>query len=346
MKYARQLFNKRSFRTNEIEYEQEQAYNCQGYSHISQKQAPLTDTASSLNSYPHSVDDHPTNAVFRVLRAGPRTSLQDAGRRGMKWIGMPPGGAMDLGILERLNRLFDQHPHTAALEMLWAGLQLECLSDVWIAYGGAAKAFLERDPIDAERTIFVRYGKTLRFQADDSGLWSYLVLAGGWYGKSWYRSLSVWPEKGIGKSLEDHDLLFAASSDRWNPPRGIAARFSKPQDPPENCSIRVYPGPQWREFSESSKHHFFEISWEISMQISRAGYRLKGGKIETPSRQLISEPTLVGSIQIPPDGQPIVLLNDGPTIGGYHKIAMIHRDDLDRFRQMPPGQHVNFSLIS
>ena len=288
----------------------------------------------------------PSHAVFRVIHPGPRTSLQDAGRRGLKSLGIPQGGAMDPGIVTRLNRLFDQHPLTAAYEMLWAGLQLECLRDAWIAYGGAARGLLDARSVAAERTMLVRKGQTLQLQAEARGLWSYLSIAGGWCGDEWFGSQSVWPEGGMGTCLRENDWLGAASLSAWNPPEGVAARFLRPQAHRSNEPIRVQPGPQWSEFPSSSKHRFFQTTWQVSLQSNRAGFRLQGEKLEVPSHQLISEPTLLGSIQVPQDGQPIVLLNDGPTIGGYHKIAVNHRDDLDRFRQTPPGQHLQFSLIS
>ena len=288
----------------------------------------------------------PRHAVFRVIHPGPRTSLQDAGRRAVKSMGIPQGGAMDQGLLMRLNQLFDQHPHTAAYEMLWAGLQLECMRDAWVAYGGAAQGLLDSRPVAAERTILVRKGQSLRFHANADGLWSYLSIAGGWCGDSWFGSQSVWPEGEMGACLREKDLLCMASLELWQPPAGIAARFLRPQVYNPDHPIRVHQGPQWHEFSPSSKQRFFETTWQVSIQSNRAGFRLQGEKLEVPSHQLISEPTLLGSIQVPTDGQPIVLLNDGPTIGGYHKIAVIHPDDLDRFRQTSPGQHLRFTLLS
>ncbi len=285
-------------------------------------------------------------ALFRVIHPGPRTSLQDTGRRGTKAMGIPPGGAMDLGILTRLNQLFDQPANTAAYEMLWAGLQLECLRDTWIAYGGAAQGFLDSRCIAAERTIFVKKGQNLQFQSRGSALWSYLSVAGGWRAEEWFGSRSVWPEGGMGRCLCRNDLLSTTISNAWKPPEGVAARFLIPHDHSLNQPIRVYQGPQWQEFPSPTIHRFFETTWKVSIQSNRAGFRLQGEKLAAPAHQLISEPTLTGSIQIPPDGQPIVLLNDGPTTGGYHKIAVIHRDDLDRFRQSPPGQQLCFHLIS
>jgi 5-oxoprolinase (ATP-hydrolysing) subunit C len=290
------------------------------------------------------MEDH-APAVFRVLRAGPRTSLQDAGRAGLKCWGIPASGAMDLGVVEDLNRLFDQDPHTAAYEMLWAGVELLCLRDSWIAFGGAARGFLQNERVAAGRTIRVKSGQTLRLEADAGGLWSYLTIAGAWRGERWFGSQSVWPEGGMRSCLRMHDLLYRQSDRAWECPPGVNARFVSQAPTAGHDAIRVWKGPQWDAFATDAIEKFFLTEWRISEQSSRAGYRLQGSGIHAPSTQLISEPTLLGSIQVPGNGQPIVLLNDGPTIGGYHKIALIHPDDLDRFRQTPPGRNVRFTLI-
>lgn len=290
--------------------------------------------------------DRHTEAVFRVLRPGPRTCLQDAGRGGLKRWGIPASGAMDLGVVEDLNRLFDQELHTAAYEMLWAGVELLCLRDAWIAFGGAARGFLQNERVAAGRTIKIKSGQTLRLAADARGLWSYLTIAGGWQGGRWFGSQSVWPEGGMGACLCEHDFLYRQSSRAWECPTGVNARFITASPATSHDPIRVWKGPQWDGFETREIEKFFLTDWRISELSSRAGYRLQGPPLTTPTAQLISEPSILGTIQVPGNGQPIVLLNDGPTIGGYHKIALILPDDLDRFRQTPPGQHVRFILNS
>ena len=252
---------------------------------------------------------------------------------------------MNGAVLRDLNRLFDHEPNTAAYEMLWAGLELYCVRDAWVAYDGAAHGYLQGEKIAARRTIFVRAGETIRFTASSEGPWSYLMMAGGWLGDSWFGSRSAWPEGGMGACLKAHDSLYAATANAWQCPPAVNARFIPQSAPPKNDFIRVWKGPQWEEFDQKAKEDFFLTDWRISEQSSRAGYRLQGPVLTVPPAQLISEPTLIGSIQIAGNGQPIVLLNDGPTVGGYHKIALIDRDDLDHFRQTPPGQKVRFSLL-
>jgi len=287
-----------------------------------------------------------SRALFRVIHAGAMTSLQDGGRPGLKRFGIPPGGSMNLHAIERLNRLFEHEAHTAAWEMLWASLHAECLCECHIAYAGDAQGYLNEAPIPAERTIVIRSGDRLRFQARGQSLWTYLSVGGGWHGPQWFDSQSVWPDGGMGRYLRDGDVLCAAETQRWQPPAGVASRFLRSEEASENNPFRVFAGPQWRDFPEVSRAIFFQSPWRVSEQSNRAGFRLQGTILSAPPGQLISEPTVLGSIQIPANGQPIVLLNDGPTVGGYAKIAVLHPDDLDRFRQTPPGRTLSFTLLS
>jgi biotin-dependent carboxylase-like uncharacterized protein len=289
----------------------------------------------------------PSRALFRVIHAGAMTSLQDGGRIGLKQYGIPPGGAMDLHAIERLNRLFEHTLHTAAWEMLWASLHAECMSECCIAYAGDAQGYLNESPFPAERTTVVRRGDRLRFAARGQSLWTYLSVGGGWQGPQWFGSQSSWPDGGMGRYLSDGDVLYSAASSPWRLPDGISARFLRTEDKGgENALFRVFAGPQWQDFPDSSRSQFFSSDWRISQQSNRAGFRLQGPTLIVPPGQLLSEPTVLGSIQVPASGQPIVLLNDGPTVGGYAKIAVLHPDDLDRFRQSPSGRTLSFTLIS
>ena len=109
--------------------------------------------------------------------------------------------------------------------------------------------------------------------------------------------------------------------------------------------MRVWPGPQWGKFSDLARDTFFATAWKVSPQSDRAGYRLDGAEIPPPGGSLASEPVLVGSIQVPPGGQPIVTMPDGPTIGGYHKLGLVDPEDLRWLVQTPPGRTVRFRPI-
>jgi allophanate hydrolase subunit 2 len=112
----------------------------------------------------------------------------------------------------------------------------------------------------------------------------------------------------------------------------------------EPPSLRVWPGPQWDSFSEADRQSFFSAEWRVTSQSDRVGYRLTGPFLKTQTTQIISEPVRVGSVQVPENGQPIVTLRDGPTVGGYPKLGMIDPADVSWLTQCRPGQKVSFRL--
>lgn len=282
--------------------------------------------------------------AFRVLTAGLQSSFQDHGRPGMKRWGVPPGGVMDQSAVAQANRLLDQAAHTPVLEILFGGIELECLHDSWIVISGQAPAFLNDRPIATARTTYCRNGDVLRIPMQAKTLWTYIATEGGWHSKSWLGSQSVWQTGGMGRTLQAGDIITRNVS-TFALPAGISARYQQPVAFSTDA-IKVWPGPQWQKFSDAARQQFFTQSWTISPKSNRAGYRLVGPKIETNIEQMISEPTRMGSVQIPSDGQPIVLLNDGPTMGGYPKIAQIDASEFDRFRQTFPCASVTFTLLS
>jgi allophanate hydrolase subunit 2 len=110
--------------------------------------------------------------------------------------------------------------------------------------------------------------------------------------------------------------------------------------------LRVWPGPQWNSFREAERQKFFAQNWTVSSQSDRVGYRLTGDPLNTQREQIISEPVRVGTIQIPENGQPIVTLRDGPTVGGYPKLGLVDAADLSWLVQCSAGQQVRFRSVA
>jgi allophanate hydrolase subunit 2 len=149
----------------------------------------------------------------------------------------------------------------------------------------------------------------------------------------------------MGALLKAGDVLERYAGKIYPAHSAIKARYLE-VEPRIEGPIVVRTGPQWDDFSEASRCRFLESTWQVSPQSSRAGYRLDGPQIDVPAGQMLSEPMLLGSIQVPSNGQPIVILNDGPTVGGYPKIALITEESLDQFRQSSPGTKIQFSLTT
>lgn len=109
--------------------------------------------------------------------------------------------------------------------------------------------------------------------------------------------------------------------------------------------IRVWRGPQWDWFEHVEHAGFFAADWEVSNRSDRVGYRLEGARMNPPAAEMQSEPVVVGSIQVPPNGQPIVTMRDGPTVGGYPKIAIVDPDSLTWLAQCRPGVKFRMALM-
>ena len=311
--------------------------------------------------------------VFRILESGLGLSLQDTGRHGFRRFGVPTSGTMDPVTAAWANRLLDNSPDAPVLELCLQSQRLEALRDGWIAVcGGSHPRGQAR-----YRAFRVRAGELLDFGPGDSGVWTYLAVPGGFRADAFLGSRSTNPRAGIGHTLRSGDLLLRNPAGDWHPPAGVAARGVSPDQwvtDRDTGPLRVWPGPQWEQFDAESQRRLFETDWRVTSQCDRVGYRLRSDRDarrsadrptmpppgltqgrtdkapESPApgglvwngRSLISEPVLPGSIQVPADGQPIVTLHDGPTLGGYPKIAWIDPRDLPRLVQRRSGQPIRF----
>lgn len=274
--------------------------------------------------------------VLEVLASGAHASLQDAGRRGWRRFGVPPGGALDAQSRQLVNRLLGNPEDTPVLELLPAGARLRVLRPAAFALGGADGGALPR-----WRVLELRPGDEITWPRPGRSTWGYVGVRGGFVGRRWWGSVSPLPASGAGRLLRAGDVLEvepvpvpSAVAGRW------LARDAWPDEtiPPR---LRVWPGPQWGAFPVTEREKFFAAEWRVSARRSRAGYRLEGPALAAPAG-IVSEPVLVGSIQVPPGGQPIVTLNDGPTVGGYVKLGLIEPDDLPGLVQLAAGGRVHF----
>jgi KipI family sensor histidine kinase inhibitor len=311
--------------------------------------------------------------VLRILEPGLGMSLQDTGRHGFRRFGVPTSGTMDPVTAAWANRLLDNSPDAPVLELCLQSQRLEALRDGWIAVcGGSHPRGQAR-----YRAFRVRAGELLDFGPGDSGVWTYLAVPGGFRADAFLGSRSTNPRAGIGHTLRSGDLLLQNPAGDWHPPAGVAARGVSPDQwvtDRDTGPLRVWPGPQWEQFDAESQRRLFENEWRVTSQCDRVGYRLRSDRDarrgadrptmpppgltqgrtekapESPAPgglvwnggSLISEPVLPGSIQVPADGQPIVTLHDGPTLGGYPKIAWIDPRDLPRLVQRRSGQPIRF----
>jgi biotin-dependent carboxylase-like uncharacterized protein len=282
--------------------------------------------------------------VFKVLRVGLGATLQDQGRRGWRRFGVPSSGAMDAHAAGWANRLLDNPTDVPVIELLLQGAEFLVLQDAWITVTGAhAEA-----NIPTWRTVQVKAGDKLQFPKNCWGVWIYIAVEGGFVGDNILGSASVYPRGRLGTALSPGDIIKKISDAHYALPPGIAGRVVAPDERRDYDSpppLRVWPGPQMNAFAETDRLLFFGSEWTVASQSDRVGYRLSGPTLKVSSPQIISEPVRVGSVQVPENGQPIVTMRDGPTVGGYPKLGMIDPADLSWLAQCRPGRPVRFQLI-
>ncbi|MBM3877749.1 MAG: biotin-dependent carboxyltransferase [Verrucomicrobia bacterium] len=283
------------------------------------------------------------SATLRILAPGLGATVQDPGRPGWQRFGVPPGGAMDPHAAGWANRLLENPPDAPVLELLLQGARLEVLLDSWLAITGAEAG----TTTPTWRARLASAGEVIEFPRARSGVWSYIAVEGGLAAPQWLRSASAYPRANLGLILKAGDELARTDAGAFSLPRGVAGRIIAPEErrdyghPP---ALRVWPAPQWNDFDETERVKFFGSEWTVTAQCDRAGYRLSGEPIRCRVASIISEPTLPGTIQVPEGGQPIVTMRDGPTVGGYPKLAVVDAADLPWLAQCKPGTKARFRL--
>jgi biotin-dependent carboxylase-like uncharacterized protein len=283
--------------------------------------------------------------VFEMLAPGLGATLQDRGRVGWRRFGVPPGGAMDEHAAQWANRLLDNGPDAPVVEFLLQGAKLKVVRDVWIAITGSEAGV----NVPTWRAVRMKENCLLHFPINRSGVWFYLAVEGGFEGPRLLGSASVYTRGRLGVPFVRGSILRRAAGRHFELPSGVAGRAvdrSERRDYEFPPPLRVWRGPQWDVFSCGDRELFFGQEWTVSSQSDRVGYRLSAKPLKVSETQIISEPVLVGSIQIPPNGQPLVTMRDGPTVGGYPKLGLVDAADLSSLAQCRPGVKLRFNLVS
>ena len=281
-----------------------------------------------------------------VVTVGPATSVQDAGRFGAQRYGLTTSGTMDRVALAAANCLAGNAPFAAAIEIGPFGASFTARNGaVRVALSGAARvADIAGTPLALNETALIAEGETLKLGAARNGMFSYLAVEGGLKGAPVFGSLSVNARSGLGspfpRPLQPGDALDVGTAQLAPHERALDA-FDQPAS-----AIRVVMGPQDDEFGAACDV-FLNSEWRISATSDRMGYRLEGPKVEhSGGHNIVSDGAVHGSIQVPGNGQPIVLMADHGTTGGYPKIATVISADLGCFAQMPSGSIFRFKAIS
>jgi antagonist of KipI len=289
---------------------------------------------------------------IRVLKPGFFTTVQDLGRPGFAYLGVSAGGAADALSLRIGNLLVGNPGGAASLEMTLLGASLEFDSDMLVAISGAKAECVVRTARGATtgaplwEAFLVHGGERLECGATTEGARLYLSVAGGLQiSKALGSASTLFAGKlgGInGRTLREDDLLAVGKPQcalrRLNRER-LATLFG--------FELRVTRGPQRDWFSRDAVTRFFATEYTVSELANRNGLRLQGDPISlATNRQLLTEGVSLGAVQVPPDGQPIILFVDQQTTGGYPKIANVISADMHRVGQLKPRDVIRFREVS
>jgi len=276
-----------------------------------------------------------------VLRAGPLTTVQDLGRPGWAHLGVPRSGALDQPALRLANRLVGNPDGAAGLEVTLTGCALRLTEPGTIAVTGARAAVrVAGEPVGFGEPVPVPAGAVVELGRARQGVRSYVAVAGGIAVEPVLGSRATDTLSGLGPArLVDGDTL------PLGPATGPPARppAAPPHPPPDVVDLRISFGPRDDWFTSASIEAMLVSAYTMSPLSNRVGARLAGPALtRARAAELPSEGVVLGAVQVPADGQPLVFLADHPTTGGYPVVAVVDGADLPLLAQARPGTTVRF----
>lgn len=318
------------------------------------------------------LDDAKVNArlkdslgAVKIIHAGPLTTLQDLGRRGSQSLGFCQSGAADEYSFLWANTLLDNKPDSPALEICFGPFECEFEKSTIIAVTGTqATLQINNDTYDGWGSFRVRAGDRLKIFSPVSGVYTYLAIKQGFLLENsqsrFFGSVAMVPREMsgpfAGKNFQSGDECSLRYQEYRAPsPKCAREYYSHTQQRrvhwqhiPNDASILelgLFLSYQSQTLSTKSLERLFNEKYKVGVDSNKMGYRLEGDAIHFDQRSLLSEGVAYGAVQVPPDGQPIILLKDRQTIGGYPKVGCICLMDAFRLSQRRPGQEVRFKPV-
>jgi antagonist of KipI len=302
--------------------------------------------------------------TFTVIKPGLLTTVQDQGRPGLQGQGVPVGGAVDAFAARVANALVGNDDGAAVLEMAVQGPQLRAERDCLVAIcGGGLGLTVDGADVSSDRPVRIRAGEILVCVSRPSGARAWLAVAGGIDVPHVFGSRSTYVRGRMGgfegRPLIAGDVVKIGAPSEW---AGAIARELDGQSRrqvawsvrPETLGriaasggMRIVRAPEWGRFPAAAQKLFCSTTYVVTKDVDRMGMRLEGATLElTEAREEISSGMNVGIVQVPPSGQPIVLLVGRQSVGGYPRIAAVVTVDHGRLAQMRPGDPLTFSEIT
>ncbi|MFD4256637.1 biotin-dependent carboxyltransferase family protein [Streptomyces sp. NPDC058534] len=285
-----------------------------------------------------------TDRALAVVRAGALTTVQDRGRPGHAHLGVPRSGALDAPTAALVNRLVGNPPEAAVLETTLTGCALRPRCAVTVAVGGApCPVTVDGRPVSWGAPVGVPAGALLDVGSAGSGVRSYVAVSGGVLVEQVLGSRSTDLLSGLGPPPLSDGMVIALGRPRG---RHACVDVAPQPAPPAELILRVTPGPRADWFTPEAVRTFTSRAYRVSAASNRIGLRVEGPSLERArAGELPSEGMVLGAVQVPPDGRPVVFLADHPTTGGYPVIGVVRSRDLPAAAQAVPGTPVRFVAV-
>jgi antagonist of KipI len=285
-------------------------------------------------------------SLFKVIKKGLITTFQDLGRYGYQQYGVVTSGAMDPLALQLGNIVVGNKRGEAGMEITMVGPELVALSAMTIAItGGDLSPKINGESAPLWKSIVLQEGDTITFGRPIQGIRTYLTVSGGFQVPVIMGSKSTYMKAGIGQPIEDGDMLYSEYDHVVKNKRAIKESMIIHYE--REISARIIEGPHRNCFTDEGIHTFFSSTYTVK-QGDRMGFRLEGPEkiSHVKGADITSDAIPLGGIQVPASGQPIILMADRQTTGGYTRIGTIISEDIPKIAQLPPGGKISFKTIT
>lgn len=284
--------------------------------------------------------------MIEVLSIAGYATIQDFGRKGTRKLGIPPGGHMDRQSARQANELLENDLDCALIELFGGHMTIEVSTNQWLSFsGGRSLVTVGSESYFSPCRIEVRPDAVVNIGVIENGNIVYVAAKNGFdvgedYGsKSTYTPSKLGPNQG--SSLQAGDQI---KTDAFNATYLASEEIPQEVYFPKNLTVRVFAGPEYDLLERSGKLSFFRETFQIE-KVNRIGYRLSGPEVPLYPAVLTSRFVSRGTIQLPIGGQPIILMSDAQTTGGYPRIAQLTELDIDRVSQLKTGSRIRFQLV-
>ncbi|WP_370980707.1 biotin-dependent carboxyltransferase family protein [Agaribacterium sp. ZY112] len=295
-----------------------------------------------------------------LVKSGLHCSIQDMGRPGLQHLGISPSGAADEHALRWANALLNNNNSAPALQCCMANVELHFTAATYIAICGADCDITVNNRARPNwSAIRIAAGDTLKLSQARSGLYSYIAISGGLQVVKQLGSAAVNEREGLGansgKALSNGICLSYKAPQTLQLMRTVhwsylqkysSINLNSNTTAKKDQEIRFIPAQQWWKLPPSQQQLFLGSTWHIGSNSNQMGLRLQGPCIKTKSEARLSSPLAAGAIQLPADGQPIAMMKQHQSIGGYPLLGSVYKSDLCRLAQLAPGQSFSFELGS